>query len=417
MNDYAWLILGTLLLGFLLEGVATLLNIRHAPENPPPLFHDCFDQERLTRTRKYLSAKGWLGLVISFWNLALFLGWWWAGGFNKLEQWLTPWFADDLVRGVAYIGILVLASKALNLPFSLYETFVVENRFGFNRTTPATFILDRVKSLALLAVLGSGLLWCVLWFFQKTGSLAWLYCWLSVTLFSLVIQYVAPRWIFPLFFHFKPLPDGPLRTALLDYAQKVHFSVKDIFEVDGSRRSTKANAFFTGFGRNRRIALFDTLIHSHSQDEVIAVLAHEVGHFKHRHILKGMAIGIIHMGVMFFLMSLFLTHPQLSQAFLMETVSIHSGLVFFSVLFSPLDLIIGPLFKWYSRKNEFQADQFAVRTSPNPLALMDALKKLAASSLSNLTPHPLYVLLHDSHPPLIVRMERIIQESRQITGR
>ncbi|HIJ85501.1 MAG: endopeptidase family protein [Magnetococcales bacterium] len=407
MNDYAWLILITLLAGFLLETVATLLNIGYSPEKPPVQFQDCFDQDRFLRTRKYLAEKGKLGLIVASWDLVLLLLWWRLGGFNLLDQWLRPLLENELLRGVAYIGILALVAKLLHLPFSIYDTFIVENRFGFNRTTPITFTMDLVKSLALSLVLGGGLLWCVLWFFQKTGPMAWLYCWLSVTLFSLTVQYVAPRWIFPLFFHFKPLPDGPLREALLEYARKVQFSVKDVFEVDGSRRSTKANAFFTGYGSNRRIALFDTLIHSHSQDEVIAVLAHEVGHFKHRHILKGMAIGIVHMGLIFFLMSFFLANPALSQAFSMETVSSYSGLVFFSLLLTPLDLLVGPLFKWYSRKNEFQADRFAVQTVPNPMALVSALKKLAADSLSNLTPHPLHVILHDTHPPLIQRINNI----------
>ncbi|MBF0421157.1 MAG: M48 family metallopeptidase [Magnetococcales bacterium] len=411
MNDYGWIILITLLLGFVLETVATLLNLRHSPKTPPEPFQDCFDQDRFQRTRNYLAAKAKAGMARGGWDLALLLIWWGMGGFNALDQWLRPMIHDDLLRGVVYVGTLVLLSRLLDLPFAIHDTFVVENRFGFNRTTPVTFVMDRIKSLLLSSILGGGILWGILWFFQQAGPLAWLYCWLSVTLFTLTVHYVAPRWIIPLFFKFKPLPDGPLRQALLAYAEKVQFPVQDVFEVDGSRRSTKANAFFTGFGKNRRIALFDTLIQTHSQDEVIAVLAHEVGHFKHRHILKGVGLSIIHMGLLFYLMSLFMNKPELSQAFFMTHMSLYAGLVFFTLLLTPLDLIVGPVFKWYSRTNEFQADHFAVQTAPNPLALQNALKKLAVNSLSNLTPHPLHVMLHDSHPPLIQRLDRMMHLS------
>lgn len=407
MNNYAWIVLVTLLVGFLLEAYATLLNVRHSPENLPTPFQDSFDQESFRRTRHYLAAKAWLGLAVATLELVVLLLWWQLGGFDLLDQWLRGILHDELLRGVAYIALLVLASQLMGLPFSIYDVFVIENRFGFNRTTPAVFISDRIKSLALMAALGGTLLWCVLWFFQRIGPLAWLYCWVSVTLFSLMVQYVAPRWIMPLFLSFKPLPDGPLRTALLGYAEKVQFPVKDVFEVDGSRRSTKANAFFTGYGRHRRIALFDTLIRSHSQEELLAVLAHEVGHFKNGHVPKGLILGIVHMGLLFFLMSVFLAEPGLSQAFHMQLPSNYSGLVFFSLLLSPLDLIVGPLFKWYSRKNEFEADKFVVQTTENPRALVDALKKMAAQSLANLTPHPLYVILHYTHPPLIQRLDRI----------
>ncbi|MBF0109150.1 MAG: M48 family metallopeptidase [Magnetococcales bacterium] len=412
MNIYSWLILSALLLGFLLETVATLLNLDNGATTPPRQFADLFDQERFARGRRYLTEKGRWGLIVASWDLALLLLVWWLGGFNILDQWLRTLVDDVLVRGVVYIGILVAAHRIANLPFSIYRIFVIENRFGFNRTTPATFVLDLVKSMILMIFLGGGVLWGILWFFQTAGSFAWLYCWITVTLFGFVVQYVAPRWIFPLFFKFTPLPDGPLRQGLLEYADKVGFPVRDIFEVDGSRRSTKANAFFTGFGRNRRIALFDTLIQSHTQDEVIAVVAHEVGHDRHHHIPKGIAIGTVQMGLTFFLMSFFLEHPGLSQAFFMEQVSIHSGLVFFSLLLTPVDLIAGPLFKWHSRTNEFQADRFAVQTAPDPGALVTALKKLAANSLSNLTPHPFYVMLHDTHPPLIQRMERMEMERK-----
>ena len=306
-----------------------------------------------------------------------------------------------------YIGILLLASEILMLPFSIYATFVIEERFGFNRTTPRTFFLDRVKGLALGLLLGAPLLAGILALFEFAGSYAWIYCWIVVILFSLVVQYIAPTWIMPLFNKFTPMEQGELKDAILGYASSVNFPVKNVLVMDGSRRSVKSNAFFTGFGRNKRIALFDTLIEKHSVSELVAVLAHEIGHYKKKHILQGMIIAVLHTGVILFVLSLLLDSPGLYQAFYMVEPSIYSGLIFFSLLYTPIEMVLSLVMQMISRRHEYEADRFAATTIDEPNSLVDALKRLHATNLSNLTPHPFYVFLNYSHPTLLQRVQTI----------
>jgi STE24 endopeptidase len=407
VNSYAWIVLIALLVGYVLHSVATRLNVRAMPDGPPPMFADLVDEATCRQSRSYAEDKSRLELLVATVDLAALLIWWWWGGFNILDGWVRSLALGDIGSGLLYIGLLFILGRLLGLPFSIYGTFVIEERYGFNKTTPRTYILDRIKGLILSALIGGPLLAGILWFFGYAGANAWLYCWGVTTAFLLLIQYIAPVWLMPLFNRFIPLADGELKRAVLAYAASVGFAVADIYEVDGSRRSSKANAFFSGFGKNRRIALFDTLINNYSIQELVAVLAHEVGHQKKRHILQSLLFGIIHMGVMFYLMGFFLAEPELFAAFKMEEISIYAGLTFFSLLLTPLDLILGPLLKWLSRRNEFQADRFAVRTIQDRSALVSALKKLSVDNLSNLTPHPFYVILNHSHPPLIERIGAI----------
>lgn len=407
MNYYTWIILAALSAGFALELIASLLNVRATAGAPPEMFRGVIDHDQHEKSRAYLAARTHLSLIalsIEFFSL---LVWWWLGGFNALDVWVRQWALGEIARGVIYTGILLFSVRLLLLPLSVYSTFVVEERFGFNKTTVKTFLADMVKTFIIGVALGAPFLAGVLFFFQQTGAHAWLYCWGAATLFLTVMQYIAPVWLFPLFNKFSPLPEGELKKAILDYARSVHFPIADIFEVDGSRRSTKANAFFTGFGKSRRIALFDTLIKNHSVAELVAVLAHEMGHYRHRHIIKSFVITVIYLGIVFYLLAFFLAQPGLYAAFHMNQPSIYSGLLFISLLLTPLDLIVGPLLKWFSRRNEFQADQFAVQTIDDPSALVSAFFKLAATNLANLTPHPLHVVLYESHPPLVARVQRI----------
>jgi STE24 endopeptidase len=256
-------------------------------------------------------------------------------------------------------------------------------------------------------LLGGSLLAGVMAFFQYAGGMAWLYCWLATTVFTLFIQFIAPTWIMPLFNKFTPLEEGELRESILSYAKSVKFSLQNLFVIDGSKRSTKSNAFFTGFGKNKRIALFDTLIEKHTVAELVAVLAHEIGHYKKRHIIQGMLISIIQMGVMFLLLSIFINHEGLFQAFYMENISIYVGLIFFGMLYSPIELILSIFMQIFSRKNEYEADRYSAETTKDPNSMIDALKKLSVHNLSNLTPHPLYVFLNYSHPPVLERINAI----------
>jgi STE24 endopeptidase len=312
------------------------------------------------------------------------------------------------------MGILFFAYSLLKLPFSIYDTFVIEEHFGFNKTTPRTFFVDLVKGFILAAILGGLLLTGVLTLFQYESHFAWIYCWATVIVFSLALQYMAPTWIMPLFNKYKPMESGELRDAILEYTRSVNFPIKNIFVMDGSRRSSKSNAFFTGFGRNKRIALFDTLITQHTVPEIVAVLAHEVGHYKKKHILQGTIISIMHTGLIFFLLSLFVGNIGLYQAFYMSQYPIYAGLLFFGLLYTPIDLILSIIMQMISRRHEYQADRFAAETIKEPINLVDALKKLSSTNLSNLTPDPFYVFLNYSHPPLMQRIQAI--ENRKKTN-
>ena len=313
----------------------------------------------------------------------------------------------QLVTGLLFIVLLMLAKSILSLPFSIYSTFVIEERFGFNKTTPKTFISDLLKGLLLGAVIGLPLLAGILAFFMFTGEWAWLFAWLAVTFFTLVMQYVAPTWIMPLFNTFTPLEDGELRAAIEDYTAKVNFPLQGLFVIDGSKRSSKSNAFFTGFGKNKRVALYDTLIENHTIPELVAVLAHEIGHYKKKHIIKGMLISIVHTGVLFFLLSIFLHSEGLFDAFYMQEMSVYAGLIFFGMLYAPIEMILSIFMQMSSRKHEYEADAYAAETTGNAADMISTLKKLSKDNLSNLTPHPFYVFLNYSHPPVLQRIEAL----------
>ncbi len=407
MNAVGIVILTALVGEYILNLISDRFNLRHLDPSVPDAFAEVYDADRYRRSQEYLRTTTRFGWIAGGVELAAFLIFWLAGGFPLLDAWVRSLELGPIVTGLIFIGALVLLQTAIQLPFDIYDTFVIEARFGFNRTTPKTFVADRLKGLALMAALGGPLLAGVLLFFEFAGPHAWLLCWGAVTLYLLAVQYIAPTWIMPLFNRFEPLADGDLRRRIFDYARSVGFPLDNVFVIDGSRRSEKSNAFFTGFGKHKRIALFDTLMERHPAREILAVLAHEIGHYKKRHILESLIIGIIHMGVVFYLLSLFLTAPPLFSAFYLDQPSVYAGLVFFGILYAPIELVLGLLLQMRSRKNEYDADRYAVRTTGDPDALAGALKTLSAHNLTNLTPHPFYVLLHYSHPPVLDRLRAI----------
>lgn len=416
INPFFFVILFSLLLEYVLGVAANLLNLKVLRLKLPSALEGVYQPDEYRRSQEYTRASTRFDFVTSTFGLFVLLFFWLAGGFNYLNQLVRSWGFAPIVNGLLYIGILLVGYSLLTLPFSIYATFVIEERFGFNRTKPGTFLLDRVKGLGLTVLLGAPLLAGILALFEYVGYYAWLYCWVTVTIFSLVLQFVAPTWIMPLFNKFTPLEPGELKGAILDYARSVNFPVKNVVVMDGSRRSSKSNAFFTGFGRNKRIALFDTLIEKHTVPELVAVLAHEIGHHKKKHILQGTVIGILHSGLLFFLLAIFLGSPGLYQAFYMEQQSLYSGILFFGLLYTPLEMLLSMVVHVVSRKNEYEADRFAAGTIPEPQSLVDALKKLSAGNLSNLTPHPYYVFLNYSHPPLLQRIRAILQSKAQPHG-
>ena len=409
MNVYALIVVFALVGEYVLSVLTSALNLRSLGTTLPAEFSEVFDEARYARSQSYTRTQ--FGLFRGGVQLLVILAWWQMGGFEWLDQIVRGFGYGPVLTGLAYVGSLGLGSAVIGLPFRLYSTFVIEESFGFNRTTPRTFATDLLKGLVLTVVLGGLLIGMVLLFFEWTGELAWLWCWLVATVFVLVVQFVAPTVIMPLFNTFTPLETGGLREAILAYARSADFPLRGIFVVDGSRRSSKANAFFTGLGRNKRIGLFDTLVQHHSVDELVAVVAHEIGHYKKGHILKSLALQIGYLGALFYVMALVLQQEGLFEAFYLTEMSVYAGLVFFGLLFTPVELALSLVVNAVSRKNEFEADAFAAGTTGSGEPLISALKKLSTDSLTNLTPHPLHVFLHYSHPPVLRRIEALRSEA------
>jgi STE24 endopeptidase len=413
LNWFAILILGALVGNFLIATWADLLNLRALTPELPAEFAGIYQAEEYARSQQYTRAKTRFGLLTSGVDLAVLLIFWWLGGFNWLDLTVRGLGRGEVLTGLLYLGLLFLAKTLVSIPFSIYSTFVLEERYGFNRTTPRTFVLDLVKGLVLAVVLGGPLLGALLFFFAWTGATAWLYGWGLTTAFIVIMQFIAPTWIMPLFNKFTPIADGELKDRIMAYAKSVGFALENVFVIDGSKRSSKSNAFFTGFGKHKRIALFDTLIARHSVAELVGVLAHEIGHYQKKHIIQGMAISIIHLGVMFYLLSLALGSHGLFAAFGMAHQSVYAGLILFGLLLTPVEMVLSTLMNKLSRHNEFEADRFAVETLGGGADLILALQKLSVHNLANLTPHPVYVVLHYSHPPLLARMAAIRAAAHQ----
>jgi STE24 endopeptidase len=384
-----------------------VLNLRALDPDVPPEFRSVYDPGRYRRAQEYTRARTRFGLVTRTLDVVLLLVFWLAGGFAWLDGLARGLGLGPVATGLVFLAALGLGRFVLALPLRWWSTFVVEERFGFNKTTPWTFWTDAAKGLVLAAVLGGPLVALVLWLFVTLGSSAWLWGWLAVGLYLVAVQFIAPTWIMPLFNRFTPLPTGELHDQILAYARDVAFPLEGVSVIDGSRRSTKGNAFFTGFGRHKRIALFDTLLATLDGRQILAVLAHEIGHYKRRHVLVGLAIAVVHTGVVLFLVSLLLDRSGLYQAFGVETPSVHTGLVFAALLLSGLELALGPVLAAWSRRNEYEADGFAAATTGDGEPLAAALARLSADSLANLTPHPLHVALHHSHPPVLARVRAL----------
>ncbi len=409
MNAYLVFIIAVLVGSFVLDTILDLLNVRSLSPELPAEFQGLYDADRYGRSQQYLRETTRFGCVERAVQLAATMAFIFVGGFNWIDLAARSLGGPEIVTGLVFTGMLLMATELMALPFSVYGTFVIEERFGFNKTTAGTFILDRLKGWLLIAAIGAPVMALVLWFFQAAGSLAWMYCWLAVTAVQVFMLFIAPVVIMPLFNTFTPLSDGELKTAIEAYAGRQQLALKGIFTMDGSRRSTKSNAFFTGMGRYRRIVLFDTLIAGHTTAELVAVLAHEVGHLKKGHILKHLAMSILTSGIMFYLLSFFLGNEGLSRAFFMDHVSIYATLCFFAFLYIPLEMLLSTAGHVISRKHEFEADRFAAKTTGDGSNLAGALKKLSIDNLSNLTPHRAMVFFKYSHPPVLERIRRLGQ--------
>lgn len=407
MNIYLIVILAIIAVEYVLDLIVENLNLKHASPDLPKEFEGFYDREKYRQSQSYLKENTRFCLIKNTFFTIVTIVFILAGGFNLVDQIARSFAQGEILIGLAFAGILGLASRLLSIPFRVYRIFVIEEKYGFNKTTVKTFISDILKGLILSAIIAGVVLAGIIWFFQAAGSFAWLYCWIGITVFQLFLVFIAPVVIMPLFNKFIPLEEGELKSAIQNYAKSQNFALAGIFKMDASRRSTKSNAFFTGFGRFRRIALFDTLIQKHTTDELVSILAHEIGHYKKKHFIKGLILSILTTGLMLFILSFFIKNPGLFGAFKMQNLSIYASLIFFGFLYSPINLFFGIFANIFSRKHEYEADSFAANTYKKPDAYILALKKLSVDNLSNLTPHPLKVFLDYTHPPVLKRIGAI----------
>jgi STE24 endopeptidase len=404
MNIYLVAILAILIGSYLLDLIADLLNLRHIDPCLPNEFKDVYDPLKYRKSQDYLRENTKLSLMTDGLMTALTIGFILFGGFDSVDRFARSFGLGRISTGLIFAGGVMLLSQLCHVPFDAYHTFVIEEKFGFNKTTPGTFITDILKKWLLGALLGGILFSAVIWIFRAAGPLAWLYCWGVVALFQLGIIFIAPAVIMPIFNKFTPLEDGELKAAIEGYAGSQDFKMKGVFRMDASRRSGKSNAFFTGFGKLRRIVLFDTLIQKHTVDELVSVLAHEMGHYKKRHVLTSTLFMVLTTGLMFFILSLFINNRGLFEAFGMSHISIYASIFFFGILFIPVQTALSIFGEILSRRHEYKADAYAAMTYGKPGAMISALKKLSVDNLSNLTPHPFKVFLDYSHPPVLQRI-------------
>lgn len=390
-----------------LELFLDYLNARHFSDPVPEGLEDVYDEEEYRKSQAYKKANFKYQLIKSSFSLILILSFLLLGGFGAVDAWVRELTDHPVLQALLFFGLILLGTDLLTTPFSYYHTFVIEERFGFNRSSRRLFFMDKLKGWLLLVILGGGMLGILVFLFQWAGPDFWWYAWIVVAVVSLVMSFFYSRLIVPIFNKQTPLEDGSLKSRIEAYAARVGFSLKQIFVVDGSKRSTKANAYFSGFGKEKRITLYDTLLQDLEEEEVVAVLAHEVGHYKKNHILYGFLVSVISTGLALFLLSLFISKPELSMAIGVSQPSFHAGLLGFGLLYGPVSLLSGLFMNYLSRRFEYQADGYARQTyAAEPLAA--SLKKLTRNNLSNLTPHPAYVFVHYSHPPLKDRIRALL---------
>ncbi|MBC3757714.1 M48 family metallopeptidase [Hyunsoonleella sp. SJ7] len=401
-----YIIIAIIVLNFIVDKILDALNAKHFNDKLPEELQDVYDEEAYKKSQKYKATKYKFGLLTSTFSLLLTLGFLWFDGFEFIDNFARSFSDNPIIIALIFFGIILFGSDILTTPFSYYSTFVIEEKFGFNKTTKETFILDKIKGWLMMAVIGGGILALIIWFYQATGKHFWLYAWGLMAVFTIFMNMFYSKLIVPLFNKQTPLEEGTLHDKISAYAKTVGFKLDKIFVIDGSKRSTKANAYFSGFGSEKRVTLYDTLINDLDDEEIVAVLAHEVGHYKKKHIIFNLFSSILLTGLTLYILSLFISNPLLSQALGVDIPSFHIGLITFALLYSPISEITGLVMNIFSRKFEYQADDYAKNTYKGE-PLITSLKKLSKNSLSNLTPHPAYVFMHYSHPTLLERIKNL----------
>ncbi|CAM4373401.1 M48 family metallopeptidase [Zobellia nedashkovskayae] len=406
MSILFYTIIAILVLQFILETVLDYLNARRYNDPIPQELNDVFDEEEYKKSQAYKKTNYSFGLLTSTFSFLLTLCFLVFGGFEWIDQLVRSTTSQPIPMALMFFGIIMIGSDILTLPLSYYSTFVIEEKFGFNKTTKGTFFLDKIKGWLMTAAVGGLLLAVIIWFFQWAGTNFWLYAWALVSIFTVFMNLFYSKLIVPLFNKQTPLKDGSLKTKIETFAKNVGFELNNIFVIDGSKRSTKANAYFSGFGKEKRVTLYDTLINDLDEEEIVAVLAHEVGHYKKKHIIFNLIASLLLTGITLFVLSLFVNNPAVSMAIGVSQPSFHAALIGFGILYSPISEITGLIMNHFSRKFEYQADDYAKKTyAAQPL--ITSLKKLSKNSLSNLTPHPAFVFMHYSHPTLLDRIQNL----------
>ena len=401
-----YIIISILIISFVIDKILDTLNERCFDDELPEKLKDVYDEEAYKKSQSYKKTSAKFSNITSFITTILTIVFFLVDGFKYLDAFARSYTDNPILVALIFFGVIILGSEIVSTPLSYYSTFVIEEKFGFNKSTKKIFFLDKIKGLFISVLLGGGILSLVIWFYQVTGKNFWIYAWILVAAFSLFINMFHAKLIVPLFNKQSPLEDGELKTEIEKYAKKVGFTINNIFVIDGSKRSTKANAYFSGFGAQKRITLYDTLINDLNTKEIVAVLAHEVGHYKRKHIIFNLISSILLTGFTLFILSLFVSSPLLSGALGVSTPSFHIGLIAFGILYSPISEVTGLFMNYMSRKFEYQADNFAKDTFESE-ALITSLKKLSKNSLSNLTPHPAFVFAHFSHPTLLQRITNL----------
>lgn len=399
-------IIGIIVFDFIFEKYLDYLNTTAMSDVLPVEVRGIYDEEKYKKQQAYQKENQKFGLISSTFSFALTLAMFLFFGFAFVDKLAWGFTSSAIFAALFFFGLIMFASDLLSIPFSVYDTFKIEEKYGFNKTTPKTFVFDTIKGWLIGALIGGGLLAFIIFIYQLTQNMFWIYAWILVSAFTIFMAMFYSNLIVPLFNKQTPLEEGELRDAIKKFADKVGFKLDNIFVINGSKRSTKANAYFTGFGAKKRIVLYDTLINDMETNELVAVLAHEIGHYKKKHVIQGLLISLIQTGIVLFIFSLLINNANLSRALGVEVPNFHIGLVAFGILYSPVSFVLGIFMNLLSRKNEYQADAFAAQNF-NPESMASALKKLSVKNLSNLTPHKTYVFFHYSHPTLLQRLAHL----------
>jgi len=398
-----FIIIGIIIIDFIIDKYINHLNAKHFNDKIPDELKDVYNEDEYYKSQSYKKENYQFSLITSGFSIVVTLAFFVFKGFAWVDELARSYSSNEISITLIFFGIIMIGSDIINTPFAYYKNFVIEEKYGFNKSSKRLFIIDKLKGWLLSAIIGGGVLAIILWFYQKTGDLFWVYTWAFVGVFTIFITMFYSSLIVPIFNKQKPLEEGELKDAIQAFSKNVGFKLDNIFVIDGSKRSTKANAYFSGFGAKKRIVLYDTLIDDLNKDEIVAVLAHEIGHYKKKHVLTNMLMSLALTGFTLFLFSLFINNAILSEALSVQIPSFHIGLITFGILYSPISEITGILMNYISRKFEYQADNYA-KTNFDGKALISSLKKLSKNSLSNLTPHKANVFVHYSHPTLLQRV-------------